>query len=168
MSVGDYTIGFNSISGWGTPGSATATLENGQTASASGTYTSETGALTVTITPQDAIDAGAQWSVDGGATGQDSGATIADLAPGEQTIPYKDLNLWDPPADETVNVTAGDTTTASGTYSETVFTLSDAVNILRMLSGIVVQTTDFPDPTGNGTTGMEDVIYILRYVAGII
>jgi len=168
LSVGVYTIGFKSISGWGKPGSATATVEDGQTTLASGTYTLETGSLTVTITPQDAIDAGAQWSVDGGATWLDSGSTLSDLVPGEQAVTYKDLNLWDAPVDETVNVTAGETTTASGTYSETVFILSDAVSILQIFSGIIVQTTDFPDPSGNGTTGIKDVIYILRYVTNTI
>ncbi|HUS71435.1 MAG TPA: hypothetical protein VMY06_00100, partial [Sedimentisphaerales bacterium] len=48
----------------------------------------QTGSLQVTISPQEAIDAGAQWRrVDGGAW-QDSGYTEPNLAVGNHTVEY--------------------------------------------------------------------------------
>jgi len=39
LSVGSHTVAFNTISGWTTPSSQSVNITNGQTASASGTYT---------------------------------------------------------------------------------------------------------------------------------
>ena len=66
LSVGSHTVTFSNITGWNTPDSQTVTIQNGKTATATGAYLQQTGSLTVTITPQDAITAGAQWNVDGG------------------------------------------------------------------------------------------------------
>ena len=75
-----HTVEFSDVAGWTKPGNRTVTISNGQTTTGSGTYTQPTGSLRVTIDPQGAIDAGAQWRVDGGAwhgSGDD-----ADRAPG--------------------------------------------------------------------------------------
>jgi hypothetical protein len=147
------------------PPDQSVTLTAVESKSLAGTYAEQTGSLTVTIGPQEAVNAGAQWSVDGGTTWRDSGVTVSDLAPGSQTITFKLISRWDTPADATPTVTAGEKASVSVIYTETVYTLSDAITILQVLSGIIVQATDFPDPSWNGTTGMEDVIYILRYAA---
>ena len=68
LSVGSHTVAFNNISGWTTPSGQTANITNGATASLSGAYVQQTGSLTVTISPADAVTAGAMWNVDGGTT----------------------------------------------------------------------------------------------------
>ena len=47
------------------------------------------GALTVTLTPQEAIDAGARWHVDGGEW-QESGDTVSGLSVGSHTVKLQD------------------------------------------------------------------------------
>ena len=64
--VGQHTVEFSDVAGWTKPDNQTVTISEGQTATVTGTYTGPTGSLQVTISPQGAIDAGAQWRVDGG------------------------------------------------------------------------------------------------------
>jgi parallel beta-helix repeat protein len=75
-----------------------------------------TGSLQVTITPQDAIDAGAKWRVDGGAW-NDSGSTQTGLSVGQHTVEFIDLPGWVKPDDQTVTLGLGQTTDAGGTYT---------------------------------------------------
>ncbi|NIP25210.1 MAG: hypothetical protein GWN67_10845, partial [Phycisphaerae bacterium] len=60
------------IAGWNEPNSETVQINDGQTTTTTGTYTVESGSLQVTISPPEAVAAGAQWRVDGGPW-QDSG-----------------------------------------------------------------------------------------------
>jgi hypothetical protein len=73
------------------------------------------GSLQVTISPQAAIDAGAQWRVDNG-TWRNSGYTEAPLTVGSHTVEYKAISGWLTPPNETVQINEGQTTTTSGTY----------------------------------------------------
>ena len=68
LLVGQHTVEFSDVAGWTKPGNQAVTISEGQTATVTGTYsaTGPTGSLQVTISPQGAIDAGAQWRVDGG------------------------------------------------------------------------------------------------------
>jgi hypothetical protein len=75
----------------------------------------EVGLLHVTITPQEAIDAGAQWRVDGG-TWRDSGVSVG-IQAGDHTVEFKDIDRWDAPADIPVTVVADEVTDATGTYA---------------------------------------------------
>ena len=77
-----------------------------------------TGALSTSILPAGAVSAGAQWTVDGGAW-QDSGATVVGLAAGAHTVQFKAVSGWVTPSAKSVTVVAGETTSASGTYSVT-------------------------------------------------
>ncbi|MHC4316880.1 MAG: hypothetical protein ACYSW3_30940, partial [Planctomycetota bacterium] len=54
------------IADWNEPTDETVQINDGQTTTTSGTYNLQTGSLQVTISPQAAIDTGAQWRVDGG------------------------------------------------------------------------------------------------------
>jgi hypothetical protein len=47
------------------------------------------------------------------------------------------------------------------------YSLSDAIAILQLLVGLESGTTSFPEPTGDGVSGMEDVIFILQGVANV-
>ncbi len=72
--------------------------------------------LHVTLSPPRAVSAGAQWQVDGGAW-QSSGATVSNLWAGARTVSFKPISGWETPADQTVTVTNGATTKATGVYT---------------------------------------------------
>ncbi len=76
------------------------------------------GALEVTIEPEEAVTAGAQWTVDGGATWHDSGVVI-DLAEGDYNVVFSDLTGWTAPSSQAVTVEGGETAAATGVYAET-------------------------------------------------
>ena len=60
---GDYTVEFKEITGWDKPANQEVTILNGQTEKITMTYIqqAEFGSLQVTISPQGAVDVGAQW-----------------------------------------------------------------------------------------------------------
>lgn len=75
-----------------------------------------TGSLCVTINPQDAIDAGAQWRRAGTSTWFNSGDTESDISIGQYIVEFKDIAGWDKPSNQSVTISAEQTTNASGTY----------------------------------------------------
>ncbi|MHC4309649.1 MAG: hypothetical protein ACYSSN_06870 [Planctomycetota bacterium] len=115
LAVGSYTVRFKGVDGWNTPANETVEIYDGNTTIITGTYTQQTGSLQVTISPQAAIDAGAQWRVDGGAW-RDSNDTEPNIAVGSYTVEYKPISNWNGPNSETVQINDGQTTTTSGTY----------------------------------------------------
>jgi hypothetical protein len=88
----------------------------------------KTGAITATLTPAEAIDAGAQWRIDGG-TWLTSGAQVIDLALGNHQIEFKSIAGWTKPADKTVQVLADQTIDVLGDYEKVEVTGSLKVNI---------------------------------------
>ena len=118
LSVGNHTVAFKPISGWNTTGSQTVTISSGVTTTTSGTYTTliVDGSLQVTLYPSAAVSAGAQWQVDGGAW-QSSGTTVSGLSVGSHTVAFKPISGWNTPGSQTVTISSGVTTTASGTYT---------------------------------------------------
>ena len=114
LSAGNHTVAFNSISGWIAPTNQTVSLTPGSTATITGTY-SPIGALQVTISPADAVSAGAQWQVDGGAF-QNSGVVVTNLTVGDHTVAFKTISGWNTPGNQVVAIVSGATNSASGTY----------------------------------------------------
>jgi hypothetical protein len=86
------------------------------------------GSLTVTIAPQDAVTAGAQWRVDGG-DWQSNGATVSGLSVGQHTVGYSAISGWNTPNSQTVDTVNGLTTTITGTYVQQ----SPATGALRVI-----------------------------------
>jgi hypothetical protein len=84
----------------------------------------ETGSLQVTLEPEAARTAGAQWRVDAGAW-QDSGATVGDLAVGLHTVEYKPVAGLGAPPTEQVTITADTTTSITRTYTEATESIVD-------------------------------------------
>ncbi|MHC4497728.1 MAG: FN3 associated domain-containing protein, partial [Planctomycetota bacterium] len=117
LLVGSHTVEYNTVSGWNKPADEVVQINDGQTTNTSGTYILQTGSLRVTISPQGATDAGAQWRVDGG-TWRNSGYTETGLLVGSHTVEYNTVSGWNKPADEVVQINDGQTTTTSGTYIE--------------------------------------------------
>lgn len=114
---GRYTVEFSHIPNWTEPASRSILISNNMTTNTSGTYIPWTGSLQVMITPQEAIDAGAQWRVDGG-TWHLSGDTQTGLLVGQHTVEFSDISLssWAKPGTQTVTISNGLTTTVTGAY----------------------------------------------------
>ena len=84
-----------------------------------GTYTQQPiGSLRVTISPQGAIDAGAQWRRWGRGTWHDSGTTQTGISVGQHTVEFSDVAGWTKPGNQTVTISEGQTTNTSGTYTQ--------------------------------------------------
>ncbi len=116
LAEGNHTVSYSSVAGWNKPDDAIVTITAGETATASGTYTQQTGSLRVTISPQEAIEAGAQWRVNSG-TWLNNGATVGDLTVGSHTVEFNTIEGWITPTDRPVTVTNGQTATSTGTYT---------------------------------------------------
>jgi len=82
-----------------------------------GTGVPSGGSLKVAISPPEAVTAGAQWRVDGGAW-QNSGVTVSGLSVGNHQVSFKDdVPGWTKPGDQSVSIVANQTTSASGQYT---------------------------------------------------
>ena len=119
VPVGQYTLEFIDVSGWAKPGNQVVTISQGRTTLAMGTYTTQTGFLMVMISPQVAINAGAQWRVDGGAW-HDSEYTQTGLSVDQHLVEFSNVAGWTKPVHQTVMVSEGQTTLAIGGYTATV------------------------------------------------
>ena len=73
------------------------------------------GSVAVSISPQGAVDAGAQWKVDTG-NWQSSGATVSGLTAGAHTLSFKDVTGWNSAAAKTIYIGDGQTAYESGVY----------------------------------------------------
>lgn len=116
VAAGSHTIEFSAIDGWIAPAAQAVEVLFGQTLSATGTYERQTGSIQVTILPQGAIDAGAQWRIDGG-TWNAGGQTISGVPVGEHTLEFKAAAGYITPQNQTVLVAYNQTATATGTYA---------------------------------------------------
>ena len=76
-----------------------------------------TGSLCVTIYPQEAIDAGAQWRRIGTLIWYDSGYMEPNISVGPYTVEFKDVNGWETPVNLPININNDQTTNTSGTYT---------------------------------------------------
>ena len=109
------------------------------------------GSLTVTITPQAAVDAGAQWNFDSGEW-QESGATVSGMSVGTHTVSYKIVIGWDPPSSEFVTINDGQTTETTGTYTKTAYSPSVATGSASDISLISARLNGTVNPNGTETT----------------
>jgi hypothetical protein len=114
LTIGNHLLAFTNLPGWTTPTNQTVSVVPFQTTTATGNYLVP-GAITATITPAGATNAGAQWQLDGGSF-QNSGVMITNVAPGAHVISYLPVNGWSLPATQTVTVVAGQATNVSGVY----------------------------------------------------
>ncbi|MHC4110388.1 MAG: NHL repeat-containing protein [Planctomycetota bacterium] len=114
LAIGMHTVEYRQISSWKEPNSETLLINFGQTTTTSGTYT-QAGSLLVTISPQEAIDANAQWRVDGGSW-RDSNDIQNHLPVGSHMVEYKQIYGWNEPNNQTVQINRAQMTTTVGTY----------------------------------------------------
>lgn len=101
------------------------------------------GSISVTISPQEAIDDGAQWRVDGG-TWQNSGAVVNNLDPGLHEIEFSTVSGWVTPLSQITEVLTNTTTTNLATYIPVVTTGFGKISEgLSVLPAIVTLDHDF-------------------------
>ena len=117
LAVGQHRVDFATPAGWilSTPGPMNVSVVAGKVTRATGTFRRQTGSLAVTVLPQGAVTAGAQWRVDGGAW-KNSGSTQSDVASGHRNIEYKEVPGWIRPAGINVTIVSGQTQQVIGTY----------------------------------------------------
>ena len=75
-----------------------------------------TGALAVQILPTGALQAGAQWRLDGGEW-HDSGELVSELDAGAHAITFKPISNWLTPPQQSVLIQSGQTAGATGQYA---------------------------------------------------
>jgi len=118
LSAGQHTVDFSDVSGWTKPASQTVAIVAGQTLSVNGVYTSaqNQGYLMVTISPAEAVRAGAKWRVDNGSWM--TNGTKANLSAGQHRVDFLDIGEWSTPASQNVTILAGQTTTLKASYGQ--------------------------------------------------
>ena len=87
LTNGTYAVAFKDVDSHTTPAATNVTIAGGAM-SITGAYVALVGDLTVNLSPAAAVSAGAQWSVDGGATWHNSGATASNLLAGRQYFTF--------------------------------------------------------------------------------
>ncbi|MCC6155332.1 MAG: hypothetical protein IT367_16305 [Candidatus Hydrogenedentes bacterium] len=115
IPVGDHSLQFSTVWGWVTPKDQPVTIDANGLSSAYATY-SQAGQLCITISPQEAIDAGAKWRRQGTAEWLDSGDSEGSLSPGAYTVEFLPITDWTTPQAFDVNLSAGQLTQKEGTY----------------------------------------------------
>jgi len=113
-----YLLYLHSVDGWVGPPSVFVELSGGQTTNVNVTFTPDTtpGLLTVTLSPPDAVAAGAQWHVNGGAA-EGNGSTVQLPPSSVYVITFDSVPGWVAPSSQTVTVTRAQTTVVSGNYT---------------------------------------------------
>lgn len=116
----DFYVQFKDISGWLTPPNQSVLL-NALTPSCvlTGSYlpaSQGVGSVTITLLPTNAVSAGARWRVDGGVWRRGDEA-VNGLSTGNHTIEFNAITGFVRPANQTVNINGGNTTTNLGIYS---------------------------------------------------
>lgn len=117
MPVGEYTVTFGAVEDYTTPASQTVAVTVGETTAVVGTYEEdvdpapgdEVGTLAISTTPVNG-----EIFIDGVSVG--TGSANRELAVGEYTVSFGDMEGYVTPADQTIAVTVDEETTVVGTY----------------------------------------------------
>ncbi len=118
LPIGNYTVEFNTISGWNKPNNASVSVSNGQTTTITREYEQQTGSLRINLDPPDARSAGAQWRRVGTATWRDHGATENNIPIGSYSVEFQSLSApWISPATLPISITHQSTSTHAVRYN---------------------------------------------------
>jgi formylglycine-generating enzyme required for sulfatase activity len=117
--------------------------------------TAQTGSLSVTITPQGAIDGGARWRRTGTSTWRNSGFTQSGLAAGQHSIEFNSISGWKRPASQMVQVNADQTTYVVGTFTLYPPAFTPDGGSYSSKQDVTI-TCDTPDVTIHYTTNGDD------------
>ena len=119
VPVGTHRISFSQVDGWDSPKEFQLTVAKDSLAKAEPGYKRHLGSVAVTIEGP----ATARWSVDGEGS-HHSGATVGDIATGEHTIIFSDVEGWDKPLDHGLVVAKDAVTELRGWYLQHVGTVA--------------------------------------------
>jgi hypothetical protein len=115
LTTGAHTVTFKTVPNFTTPSQQIVNVSAFATTVATGDYAEEYGSATVTITPQAAINAGAQWKIEGKT--YNSGDTANNLTAGTHTVIFTALHDFDRPASQTITVPVNGNVATTGTYN---------------------------------------------------
>jgi len=116
IAPGTHRIQYTDVEGWLTPPEELFTIAAHEDLYLVRTYALDQGTLAVNIYPAEAIAAGAQWRLDGGAW-QNSGLNVP-LTTGTYTVEFKNLTGWVHPSTINAIITNDVITTIDATYYE--------------------------------------------------
>ncbi len=114
LSSGVHTIGYSAVTGYVSPTNQTLNINPGGTTNITATYVT-LGTVSVSISPTNAVNAGAQWSLDGGGF-LNSGVIVSNVTLGSHTISYLSITGFITPSNQTVTVVSSQTTNVNVTY----------------------------------------------------
>lgn len=117
VAGGSYTVTFEPVEGYYTPGSRVVTVVEGHTTNVGGKYERHKGTLTVITKPIDGM-----VIVDGKNWGE--GTQSRSVTVGDHTVSFATVGGYETPADEEVSVQVDATTTVTGKYVLKTGTLS--------------------------------------------
>ena len=117
ISTGSHTVNFNTIANWTSPSSQSITVSANNTNYVSATYTQASGSVNVSISPSDAVNAGAKWNLDGNGN-YASGYTLNSVSTGSHSVGFNYVAGWNAPSNQAIIVSANNTTYTNGTYSQ--------------------------------------------------
>lgn len=118
LAEGSLTVVFSDIEGWRKPVNSTVLIGSGETTVTSAQYQQDTGSLSVTLTPAEAVEAGAAWRPVGAFGWRNSGDTASGLAPGSYQIEFRPVSGWLHPDITTITVSANQLSQANAEYSQ--------------------------------------------------
>jgi hypothetical protein len=119
---GVHTVAYKAISGWTEPAMAFVILSNDVATTLTGTYIQKA-SISVSFSPQEALDAGMQWRVDNSGW-QWSGAVVQNLDAGYHTLSYTPLTGYIDPIVKSVDLASGEARVVPAQYSRMYGTLS--------------------------------------------
>lgn len=160
MEQGTYTITWDAVAGWTTPASEEKTLTAGKTVTFNGSYTivaGSSGTIVIDGSP-DTIDF--PWTLtlpDQSSLDGTDDSTLIEMAVGEYTLTWENLDGWNSPAAETLTLVENQTILFSGEYT---IQLPPRTIVIDPLPGYL----DAPwtisgqvDSTGTGYLILEDM-----------
>jgi hypothetical protein len=115
LAPGNHTVEYQNAGEWYGPATELVHVDTSLTTVISRTYVQH-GSLQVVLAPDEAIAAGGQWRVDGGAW-QNSGATLTDLIVGNHAVEFKSFSGWVSPDPQTVTILNQQTTVLNASYT---------------------------------------------------
>ena len=123
-----------------------------------------TGSLEVTLSPAEAISAGARWQVDGGVW-EPSGATVSGLSIGIHTVSFNTTSGWTAPTNQPATISANQMTSLTATYAPVISTDDHYIHLSGNLSfgnvsvGTTAQAALTISCTGNSPLTVSGITY---------
>ena len=151
LAAGTYEIEFRDIVGWIAPDNISVYVSTGEIKAVSATYSLAEGQLKVRIIPQEARQAGAQWSWGKSPDWFDSGH-IESLQPTQYGIKFKPVRGWAAPEMQIVTVPSGGLKSVTYEYQ-------------RLDVGNVRIFADESTISGNNFTAMGNVRFAINTAA---